>query len=77
MTGLVLPRTSSTDSVPISGRQTTLRYGPYTAEIASVGATFALLAPQRQRPDSPLFGTSGPPRVNGHEFLPTGCPKSH
>lgn len=42
MTSLVMPRTS-TDTVPISDRQTTLRYGPYTAEIASVGATLRSL----------------------------------
>ena len=42
MTSLVMSRMSA-DTVPISGRQTTLRCGPYTAEIASVGASLRSL----------------------------------
>lgn len=42
MTSLVMSR-MSTDIVPISGRQTTLRCGPYSAEIASVGASLRFL----------------------------------
>lgn len=42
MTSLVRSR-MSTDTVPISGRQTTLRCGPYTAEIASVGSSLRSL----------------------------------